>query len=297
MSHQTQQTQAPKVAFLGLGAMGYPMAGHVAQQGYPVTVYNRTLPKAQKWLTEYSGQLAETPEAAVKDADIVLTCVGNDNDVREIYDKILSAAKPGALLVDHTTTSAILARELYKEAVEQGLYFLDAPVSGGQAGAENGVLTVMAGGDQKAFDTVKPVFDCYAKAATLVGGPGQGQVLKMINQICFIGTLQGLSEALTLAKAEGIDGKTIVDVLQHGAAGSWQMVNRTETMMNNEFDFGFAVDWVRKDLAICFEEAEKLGVELPLAKQIDARYKALQERGYSRADTSVLIKQFDDESR
>ena len=297
MSHQSQQTQAPKVAFLGLGAMGYPMAGHVAQQGYPVTVYNRTLPKAQKWLTEYSGQLAETPEAAVKDADIVLTCVGNDNDVREIYDKILSAAKPGALLVDHTTTSAILARELYKEAVEQGLYFLDAPVSGGQAGAENGVLTVMAGGDQKAFDTVKPVFDCYAKAATLVGGPGQGQVLKMINQICFIGTLQGLSEALTLAKAEGIDGKTIVDVLQHGAAGSWQMVNRTETMMNNEFDFGFAVDWVRKDLAICFEEAEKLGVELPLAKQIDARYKALQERGYSRADTSVLIKQFDDESR
>jgi len=297
MSQQSQQTQALKVAFLGLGAMGYPMAGHVAQQGYQVTVYNRTLAKAQKWLTEYSGQLAETPEEAVKDADIVITCVGNDNDVREIYDKILATAKPSTLLVDHTTTSAILARELYKESAEKGLYFIDAPVSGGQAGAENGVLTVMAGGDQTVFDKVKPVLDCYAKAATLIGGPGQGQVLKMINQICFIGTLQGLSEALTLAKAEGIDGKTIVDVLQHGAAGSWQMVNRTETMMNNEFDFGFAVDWVRKDLAICFEEAEKLGVELPLAKQIDARYKALQERGYSRADTSVLIKQFDDETR
>lgn len=282
-----------KVAFLGLGAMGYPMAGHLANKGYQVTVFNRTQSKAEKWLNEYTGEKAETPEDAVKEADIVLTCVGNDKDVKEIYQKILSATKPDTILVDHTTTSAIIARELYQKAKDKGMSFIDAPVSGGQAGAENGVLTVMAGGNQEAFEQALPVMQSYSKAVTLIGEAGQGQVLKMINQICFIGTLQGLSEALTLAKAEGIDPKTIVDVLQHGAAGSWQMVNRTETMMNNEFDFGFAVDWVRKDLAICFEEAEKLGVELPLAKQIDERYKELQERGYSRADTSVLIKQFD----
>ena len=289
-----------KITFLGLGAMGYPMAGHLAKAGYDVTVYNRTFSKAKNWQSEYSqykGKAVETPEEAVKEADIVLTCVGNDKDVREIFNKILAAAKKGAILVDHTTTSAIIARELYKEAKQKGMSFIDAPVSGGQAGAENGVLTIMAGGDQDIFDGVYPVLDVYAKACTRIGDTGQGQVLKMINQICFIGTLQGLSEALTLAKAEGIDGKTIVDVLQHGAAGSWQMVNRTETMMANEFDFGFAIDWIRKDLAICFEEAEKLGVELPLAKQIDERYKSLQKRGYSRADTSVLIKQFDDEKR
>lgn len=286
-----------KIAFLGLGAMGYPMAGHLANKGYQVTIFNRTPGKAEKWLSEYTGEKADTPEDAVKNADIILTCVGNDNDVKEIYKKILSAAKSGAILIDHTTTSAIIARELYQKAKDKGMSFIDAPVSGGQAGAENGVLTVMAGGDQEAFEQALPVMQSYAKAVTLIGDAGQGQVLKMINQICFIGTLQGLSEALTLAKAEGIDAKTIVDVLQHGAAGSWQMVNRAETMMNNEFDFGFAVDWVRKDLAICFEEAKKLGVELPLAKQIDERYKALQERGYSRADTSVLIKQFDKETR
>jgi len=286
-----------KITFLGLGAMGFPMAGHLANKGYDVTVFNRTKATAEKWQSEHNGSIADTPEEAAKDADVVLTCVGNDNDVREIYDKILSSAKAGAILIDHTTTSAIIARKLNKEAQEKGMSFIDAPVSGGQAGAENGVLTIMAGGTQEAFDKVLPILNSYAKATTLVGEAGQGQVLKMINQICFIGALQGLSEALTLAKAEGIDGKTIVDVLQHGAAGSWQMVNRSETMMENNFDFGFAVDWVRKDLAICFEEAEKLGVELPLAKQIDAHYKDLQERGYSRADTSVLIKQFDKESR
>ncbi len=286
-----------KITFLGLGAMGYPMAGHLANHGLNVTVFNRTFATAEKWQSEYTGELAKTPEEAVKDADIILTCVGNDNDVREIYNKILSAAKSGAILVDHTTTSAIIARTLYQEAKDRELSFIDAPVSGGQAGAENGVLTVMAGGDQDAYDKVLPILDIYAKACTRIGETGQGQVLKMVNQISFIGTLQGLSEALTFAKAEGIDGKTVVDVLQHGAAGSWQMVNRTETMMNNEFDFGFAIDWIRKDLAICFEEAEKLGVQLPLAKQIDTRYKELQERGYARADTSTLIKQFDDESR
>ena len=286
-----------KIAFLGLGAMGYPMAGHLANKGYQVTVYNRTPAKAQQWLSDYKGAASDTVEEAVKDADLVFTCVGNDNDVKEIYQKILSAAKPDSVLIDHTTTSAIIARDLYQQAKANGMSFIDAPVSGGQAGAENGVLTVMAGGDKTAFDKALPAMQSYSKAVTLIGETGQGQVLKMINQICFIGTLQGLSEALTLAKAEGIDPKTIVDVLQHGAAGSWQMVNRTETMMNNEFDFGFAVDWVRKDLAICFEEAEKLDVELPLAKQIDERYKKLQERGYSRADTSVLIKQFDKETR
>jgi len=286
-----------KISFLGLGAMGYPMAGHLSSAGYDITVFNRTTSKAEKWASEYKGQIATTPENAAKNADVILTNVGNDNDVREIYNKIFSAAKTGAILIDHTTTSAIIARELSKESKEKGMEFLDAPVSGGQAGAENGILTVMVGGDQQAFDKVSPILGTYAKAVTLIGEAGQGQVLKMINQICFVGTLQTLSEAITLAKAEGIEAKTIVDVLQHGAAGSWQMVNRTETMMDNDFDFGFAVDWVRKDLAICLEEAEKLGVELPVTKQIDGQYKKLQERGYARADTSVLIKQFDEESR
>ena len=286
-----------KISFLGLGAMGYPMAGHLANAGYDVTVFNRTTSKAENWVSEYKGKVAKTPEEAAKSADVILTNVGNDNDVREIYNKIFSTAKAGAILIDHTTTSAIIARELSKEAKEKGMEFLDAPVSGGQAGAENGILTVMVGGDQQAFDKVFSILDTYAKAVTLIGEAGQGQVLKMINQICFVGTLQTLSEAITLAKAEGIEAKTIVDVLQHGAAGSWQMVNRTETMMDNDFDFGFAVDWVRKDLAICLEEAKKLGVELPVTKQIDEQYKKLQDRGYARADTSVLIKQFDEESR
>jgi 3-hydroxyisobutyrate dehydrogenase len=286
-----------KISFLGLGAMGYPMAGHLANAGYDVTVFNRTASKAEKWASEYKGHIAKTPEDAAKSADVILTNVGNDNDVREIYTMIMSTAKAGAILIDHTTTSAIIARELSVEAKEKGMEFLDAPVSGGQAGAENGVLTVMVGGDQQAFDTALPILDTYAKAVTLIGEAGQGQVLKMINQICFVGTLQTLSEAITLAKAEGIEAKTIVDVLQHGAAGSWQMVNRTETMMDNDFDFGFAVDWVRKDLGICFEEAKKLGVELPITKQIDEEYQKLQERGYARSDTSVLIKQFDGERK
>lgn len=284
-----------KITFIGLGAMGYPMAGHLARKGYAVTVYNRTPATAEKWLEEYSGEKQDTIEAAVKHADVILTCVGNDNDVWSVYQKIFNAAKQAAILVDHTTTSAKLARKLDEKAKAHNMSFIDAPVSGGQAGAEQGILTVMAGGDQKTFDQVFAILEVYAKAVTLIGPAGQGQVLKMINQICFIGVLQGLSEALTLAKASGIDGKTIVDVLQHGAAGSWQMVNRTETMMNNEFDFGFAVDWVRKDLSICMEEAEKLGVNLPMTKQIDEKYKQLQERGYARADTSVLIKQFDND--
>jgi len=285
------------VSFLGLGAMGYPMAGHLSNKGYNVTVYNRTGSVADKWIAEYSGKKADSAEEAVSDADFIITCVGNDNDVREIYSKIFTAAKPNAILIDHTTTSSILAKELYKQAKERNLEFLDAPVSGGEAGAINGVLTIMVGGDQSTFDKALDVMNSYAKATTLIGESGQGQALKMVNQICIAGLLQGLSEAWLLAKESGIEAKTIVDVLQHGAAGSWQMVNRTETAMNNEFDFGFAVDWMRKDLAICFEQAESLGIDLPVSKLVDEEYRKLQERGYSRADTSVLFKQFDEESR
>lgn len=286
-----------KITFIGLGAMGFPMAGHLANKSFDVTVFNRTTAKAEAWTKEYTGKKQETIEDAVKSADVVLSCVGNDKDVRDCYQKIFSAAKKGAVLIDHTTTSAELAQELDRKAKEREMSFLDAPVSGGQAGAEQGILTVMVGGEKEIFEQVLPVMNSYAKAVTLVGDAGQGQVLKMINQICFIGVLQGLSEALMLAKASGIDAKTVVDVLQHGAAGSWQMVNRTETMMDNKFNFGFAVDWVRKDLGICLDEAAKLGVDLPLTKQIDETYKALQERGYSRADTSVLIKQFDTDTQ
>lgn len=286
------------ITFLGLGAMGYPMAGFLAKNdAYKVTVYNRTTAKAQQWVEEYTGEYAETPEAAAANADIVISCVGNDNDVREIYDKVFSAAKPGTLLIDHTTTSATLARELYSKAKALNMEFLDAPVSGGQAGAEGGVLTIMVGGDQSTFDACLDLMNNYAKATTLIGESGKGQVLKMVNQLCIAGLLEGLSEAWQLAKASGIEADMLVDVLQHGAAGSWQMVNRTQTAMNNEFDFGFAIDWMRKDLGICFDEAEKLGIELPTAKQVDAKYAALQERGYARADTSVLFKQFDDERR
>jgi 3-hydroxyisobutyrate dehydrogenase len=290
-------SQLKKISFLGLGAMGYPMAGFLAKKDYQVTVYNRTTAKAEQWTKDYKGKKAETPEEAVIEADVIITCVGNDNDVREIYKKIFSAAKKGAILIDHTTTSAIVARELYQQAKDLGMEFLDAPVSGGQAGAEQGILTIMVGGDKATFDTALDIMNSYAKATTLIGESGKGQTLKMINQICIAGTLQGLSEAWLMAKASNIDAKMMVDVLQHGAAGSWQMVNRTETAMNNEFDFGFAVDWMRKDLAICFEEAEKLGIELPCAKEVDAKYAKLQQRGYSRADTSVLFKQFDEESR
>ncbi len=285
------------IAFLGLGAMGYPMAGHLADNDNNVTVYNRTTSVAEKWISEYSGTLAKTPVDAVKEADYIITMVGNDNHVREIYAEIFKGVKPDCILIDHTTTSAIVAKEMYQLAKEKNMSFLDAPVSGGEAGAINGILTIMVGGDQQTFDKALPVMETYAKATTLIGESGQGQVLKMINQICIAGLLQGLSEAWLLAKASGIEAKTIVDVLQHGAAGSWQMVNRTETAMNNEFDHGFAIDWMRKDLAICFEEAEKLGIELPLSKQVDEEYRKLQDRGYARADTSVLFKQFDDESR
>ena len=288
-----------KISFLGLGAMGYPMAGHLATKGFDVTVYNRTTTVAQKWLTEYSGQLALTPALAAKEADIVITCVGNDNDVRSLYcgsnkqsDGVFSTIKDNTLLIDHTTTSADLACELAKIATQHQSYFLDAPVSGGQIGAEKGCLTIMVGGDEAIYQQAQVVMKSYAQAISLIGGVGYGQRCKMVNQLCITGILQGLSEALTFAKASGIDAETVINTLQHGAAGSWQMVNRTETMMNDQFDFGFAVDWMRKDLAICFDEAERLQVKLPLAELVDQEYEKLQTNGHGRSDTSVLIKQF-----
>ncbi|MCK5809688.1 MAG: NAD(P)-dependent oxidoreductase [Cocleimonas sp.] len=287
------------IAFLGLGAMGYPMAGHLANHDFAVTVYNRTANVAEKWLTEYAGTRAVTPADAVKEADMVITCVGNDHDVRSLYcgndqqnDHIFSALKANSILIDHTTTSAELARELAQIADQHQAHFLDAPVSGGQIGAEKGCLTIMVGGDAPIYQQAYPIMESYAQAISLIGTVGYGQRCKMVNQLCVAGILQGLSEALTLAKAAGIDAKTVVNTLQHGAAGSWQMVNRTETMMDEQFDFGFAVDWMRKDLAICFDEADRLEVELPLAKFIDVQYKKLQMNGYGRSDTSILIKQF-----
>lgn len=284
------------IAFIGLGTMGFPMAGHLANAGHHVTVYNRTTATAEKWVTQYQGAVALTPAAAAQNADLVFTCVGNDEDVRQVYkgeDGILSTAKPGTILIDNTTASAEVAREIAIAATDIGAAFLDAPVSGGEAGAVNGCLTVMVGGQSEVFDAAKPIIDCFAKATTLMGGVGYGQITKMANQICIAGVLQGLSEAITLAKSAGLDIEKMTDVLKHGAAGSWQLENRAVTMAEDKFDFGFAIDWMRKDLGICFEAAEKLGVELPLARQVDEKYAELQNRGLNRADTSVLIKQFD----
>ncbi|MGF1869340.1 NAD(P)-dependent oxidoreductase [Photobacterium indicum] len=284
------------IAFIGLGTMGFPMAGHLANAGHNVTVFNRTTATAEKWVNSYKGQLALTPAEAAKNADIIFTCVGNDDDVRHVYtgeDGILSSVKSGAILIDNTTASAEVAREIAAAAHAVHAEFLDAPVSGGEAGAINGCLTVMVGGDPVVFEKAKPIIDCFAKAATLMGDVGYGQVTKMANQICIAGILQGLSEAITLAKSSGLDIEKMTDVLKHGAAGSWQLENRAATMAEDKFDFGFAIDWMRKDLGICFDAADKLGVELPLAKQVDEKYADLQQRGLNRSDTSVLIKQFD----
>lgn len=282
-----------KVAFVGLGVMGYPMAGYLSKAGYNTKVFNRTKAKADTWASEYQGQACETPKQAALDADVVFVCVGNDDDVRSVVfgeDGILAGLKPGAVLVDHTTTSAELAIELAAAAKENGNSFIDAPVSGGQAGAENGVLTIMCGGDQSVFDAVAPVMDVYAKQITLLGENGQGQRCKMVNQICIGGILQGLSEALLLAKKSGLDIEQVVDTLKHGAAGSWQMENRAVTMAQDKFDFGFAIDWMRKDLGFCLKEAERVGIELPLTKNVDEQYAQLQQEGLGRMDTSVLFK-------
>ncbi|MBJ7536233.1 NAD(P)-dependent oxidoreductase [Marinomonas transparens] len=282
-----------KTAFIGLGVMGYPMAGHLANSGYPVTVFNRTGAKAQQWAVDYSGQFALTPKDASLDAKMVFMCVGNDDDVRSVVygeEGILAGLQEGDILVDHTTTSAQLALELAETCEKVGVQFIDAPVSGGQAGAENGKLTIMCGGDTATFAKAEPVMQSYAQQVQLLGKNGQGQRCKMVNQICIAGVLQGLSEALILAETAGLSIPQVVNTLQHGAAGSWQMVNRLETMAEDKFDFGFAIDWMRKDLGICLDEAKTKGVSLPLTEDVDQKYKALQEQGMGRMDTSVLVR-------
>ncbi|CCN71728.1 NAD(P)-dependent oxidoreductase [Vibrio nigripulchritudo] len=282
-----------KVSFIGLGVMGFPMAGHLVKAGFDVTVFNRTFSKAQLWQETYKGNIAETVADCVKDADVVLTCVGNDDDVRSMTTSesgALAFMKKGAILVDHTTTSAQLAEELELAAKEAGVEFMDAPVSGGQAGAENGVLTIMCGGEQSLFDKLQPVFEAYGKSSVLMGKVGQGQRAKMVNQICIAGVLNGLSEGLLLAEKSGLDVPTLVNCLKNGAAGSWQMENRAETMAQDKYDFGFAIDWMIKDLGFCLDEATAKGLTLPMTEKTINAYKALSASGEGRMDTSVLLK-------
>ena len=280
------------VAFVGLGVMGYPMAGYLAKNGHNTKVYNRTLAKAERWVGEYGGQAVPTPAQAAVDSDMVFICVGNDDDLRSVVygdDGILAGAKSGAIVVDHTTASAEVARELDAAARERGIHFLDGPVSGGQAGAENGQLTVMVGGEQAAFNTVQPVIDCYAKAVTLMGSAGAGQLTKMVNQIAIAGLLQGLSEALNFSEKAGLDTNTVLGVIGKGAAQSWQMDNRGRTMVKGEFEFGFAVEWMRKDLGICLAEAKNNKARLPVTALVDQLYAQVEARGGKRWDTSSLI--------
>ncbi len=279
-----------RVAFIGLGVMGYPMAGHLSKTGYQTRVYNRSTAKAEQWCKDYQGDFALTPREAAADADFVFICVGNDDDLRSVVygaDGVLAGCKEGAILVDHTTASADVAREI---DAESSLAFLDAPVSGGQAGAENGVLTVMIGGEQDSFDAVRPVIMSYARAAELLGPVGAGQLTKMVNQICIAGLVQGLSEGLNFAHKAGLDGHKVVDVISKGAAGSWQMENRGSTMLDDEFEFGFAVDWMRKDLGMCIAEADNNGAALPVARLVNDYYAELQAMGGGRWDTSSLIR-------
>ncbi len=278
-----------KVTFLGLGVMGYPMAGHLKAKGFDVTVYNRTTAKAEAWAKQHGGAFAATIEGAVADADMVMMCVGNDRDLMAVGAAALAAMKPGTILVDHTTASADAARTLYAQAKAKKIGFIDAPVSGGQAGAEKGQLTVMCGGETDVFAKAKPVMDAYAKATTLLGASGAGQLTKMVNQICIAGLVQALSEGLAFAEKAGLDGNLVLDVISKGAAQSWQMENRGRTMLKREFNFGFAVDWMRKDLGICLEEAARNGAKLPLTKEIDGFYAEVQQAGGSRFDTSSLI--------
>ncbi|MFT5759178.1 MAG: 3-hydroxyisobutyrate dehydrogenase [Alteromonadaceae bacterium] len=281
-----------KAAFVGLGVMGYPMAGHLQKAGYDVCVYNRNHEKALKWQQEFGGSIANTPALAAADCEIVFCCVGNDEDVRSVAlgeTGIIAGLKSGAIFVDHTTASAELARELYEVANTQGKLFLDAPVSGGQAGAENGVLTIMCGGEQTVFDQAALVMKAYARFSQLMGSCGSGQLAKMVNQICFVNTVQGLAEGLNFAQKAGLDTDKLIETISKGAAGSWQMDNRGKTMCAGEFDFGFAVDWVRKDLGMAFAEAEKIGADLTITKQLDGYYQEIQEKGGNRWDTSSLI--------
>src|SRR3954467_6750147 len=271
-----------KVAFIGLGVMGFPMAGHLKAKGYDVIVYNRTAAKAQEWAGKHGGKSAPTPAAAAKDADFVMTMVGNDNDVLEVVggkEGVLSGIKKGAILVDHTTASADVARKVHAMAKEKGVHFIDAPVSGGQAGAENGKLTVMCGGDPEAFARAKPVMDSYGRAVTLLGPAGAGQLTKMVNQICIAGLVQGLSEGIAFAEKAGLDADLVLDVISKGAAQSWQMENRGKTMHQRKFDFGFAVDWMRKDLGICLAEAKRNGAKLPVTQVVAGYYDEISKSG------------------
>tara|TARA_B110000438_G_scaffold303257_1_gene363953 strand:- start:11698 stop:12564 length:867 start_codon:yes stop_codon:yes gene_type:complete len=284
-----------KVAFIGLGVMGYPMAGHVKNAGMDVCVYNRSTEKAKKWCAQYGGEMAATPAATVAGCDVVLSCVGNDNDVRQVLlgnDGALVGMSDGTILIDHTTASASLARELYGIAEEQGKKFLDAPVSGGQAGAENGALTVMIGGDAAVYESAKPVLDSYSKFNKLLGPAGSGQLAKMVNQICIAGVVQGLAEGLNFAMKAGLDGEALIETISKGAAGSWQMENRYKTMLADNYEFGFAVDWMRKDLGIALEEASSNGADLPLAQLVDSFYSEVQAMGGNRWDTSSLLTRF-----
>jgi 3-hydroxyisobutyrate dehydrogenase len=285
-----------KVAFLGLGVMGYPMARHLKAKGHEVTVYNRTTAKAEKWASENGGRAGKTPREAAEGQEIVFCCVGNDDDLRQVVvgeAGALEGMKAGGLFVDHTTASAAVARELHAVAKGKGIGFVDAPVSGGQAGAENGVLTVMCGGDEEAYGRAEPVIMSYARACRLLGPVGSGQLTKMINQICIAGLVQGLAEGIHFGKRAGLDIEAVLDVISKGAAGSWQMENRGKTMNQGKYDFGFAVDWMRKDLAICLDEARRNGAQLPFAALVDQFYAEVQKMGGKRWDTSSLLARLD----
>ena len=283
------------VAFIGLGVMGYPMAGYISKGGHNVTVFNRTKSKAEKWASEYNGRMAETPAEAAKNAEYVFTCVGNDNDLREVTfgeNGVFKTINKGSVYVDNTTASATIAREIYEYAKKNGFGALDAPVSGGQAGAENGALTVMIGGDQNDFDKAKDKIDCYSKKMKLLGNAGSGQLAKMVNQICIAGLVQGLSEGINFGMKAGLNMEDVIEVISKGAAQSWQMENRYKTMIDDKFDFGFAVDWMRKDLKIAMDEAKNNGSLLPVTELVDKYYGEVQELGGKRWDTSSLIKRF-----
>ena len=283
------------VAFIGLGVMGYPMAGYISKGGHNVTVFNRTQSKADKWIKEFNGEKADTPAKAAAGADFIFTCVGNDNDLREVTfgeNGIFKTIKDGSVYIDNTTASATIAREIYDYSKKNNFGFLDAPVSGGQAGAENGALTVMIGGDQDSFDKASDKIKCYSKKMKLLGGPGSGQLAKMVNQICIAGLVQGLSEGINFGMKAGLNMEDVIEVISKGAAQSWQMENRYKTMIDDKFDFGFAVDWMRKDLKIAMDEAKNNGSLLPITELVDKYYEEVQNMGGTRWDTSSLIKRF-----
>jgi 3-hydroxyisobutyrate dehydrogenase-like beta-hydroxyacid dehydrogenase len=287
------ESKMARVAFLGLGTMGFPMAGHLAAKGHEVAVWNRTTAKAEAWAARHAGRIAATPAQAAKGAEFVMACVGNDDDLRAVCtgpEGAFAGMTPGAIFVDHTTVSARITRRLAALAASSGIAFVDAPVSGGQTGAENGQLSIMCGGDPADYARAEPVLAAYARICRLIGPSGSGQLAKMVNQICIAGLLQGLSEALAFGQKAGLDGEKVVEVISQGAAGSWQMVNRHKTMLRDEFDFGFAVDWMRKDLGICLETADEIGARLPVTALVDQFYKDVQLMGGGRGDTSSLIR-------